>query len=289
MAVEVRPISTDADLSRAAEFLHEHLNDRVPIAAWIGAVDHSGGVSGWDGDRPNNGMMLVDGVDVVGVYLAFYSRRSVNGRVERICNLGAWCVRPDRRFHGIRLLKALLAQEGFHFVDLSPSGSVVPLNQRLGFEFLDTTTALVPTFPWVWGGAVRSDPALLDATLTGRDRELYHDHVDAAAARHLLLTRDDHWCYVVFRMDRRKRLPGVFASILHVSDTALFHRMLRPLAGYLFARHRALAMLAELRVVDRRPVGSVLLQEPRRKMYRSPSLAPEEIDYFYSELVSVPW
>ena len=52
------------------------------------------------------------------------------------------------RLHGLKLLTSLLAQEGYHFTDLSPSGNVIALNERLGFEFLDTTTALVPNLPW---------------------------------------------------------------------------------------------------------------------------------------------
>jgi hypothetical protein len=90
-------------------------------------------------------------------------------------------------------------------------------------------------------------------------------------------------------MDRRKRLPRVFASVLHVSDPELFHAMLRPLAGYLLLRHGALAMLAELRVVGRRPAASVDLATPRPKMYRSSTLRPTDVDYFYSELVSLRW
>ena len=92
--------------------------------------------------------MLLDGDRIVGAHLAFYSRADDRRPPERFCNLGAWCVLPEYRFHGLRLLKALLAQEGYHFTDLSPSGNVVGLNKRLGFEFLDTTTALVPNLPW---------------------------------------------------------------------------------------------------------------------------------------------
>ena len=102
----------------------------------------------WKVEAPNHGFMLRDGQRVVGAYLAFYSERVVAGQVEQFCNLGAWCVLPDFRFHSLRLLKALLAQDGYHFTDLSPSGSVVPLNARLEFRSLDTSTALVPNLPW---------------------------------------------------------------------------------------------------------------------------------------------
>ena len=60
---------------------------------------------------------------------------------------------PGYRLHGLRLLKAVLRQEGYHFTDLSPSGNVVGINERLRFRFLDTTTALVPNLPWpTWPG-----------------------------------------------------------------------------------------------------------------------------------------
>ena len=121
---------------------HAHLNASVPPAAWARALDVP-----WSVDRPNAGFMLVAGDAVVGVQLAFYSERIVDGRAERFCNLGAWCVLEEHRFHAMRLLKALLAQDGYHFTDLSPSGNVVGVNERLGFRFLDTTTVLMPNLP----------------------------------------------------------------------------------------------------------------------------------------------
>lgn len=285
MAVRVEPI-TDAAVGLAAEFLHAHLNNRVPAAAWARAVDVP-----WQVDAPNHGFQLLDDDRVVGVYLAFYSQRDVGGRVERFCNLGAWCVLPQARLHSLRLLKALLAQEGYTFTDLSPSGAVIPLNTRLNFAFLDTATALVPHLPlpsWPGRGTVSGDPAVIERTLTGDQLRIYRDHADAPAARHVVVISSGEWCYVVFRKDRRKNIP-LFASILHVSNPGLLRRMAVPFSRHLLVRHGAVASLAELRVVGHRPPRSVLLRTPRRKMFRSPHLKPEHIDYLYSELVCVPW
>lgn len=285
MAVQVKPI-TDADVRPVGEFLEAHLNDRVTSEVWADALDVP-----WSVDRPNAGFMLVDDDAVVGAHLAFYSERMIDGRPERFCNLAAWCVRPEYRFHGLRLLKALLAQDGYHFTDLSPSGSVVGINSRLGFTFLDTATALVPNLPWPsrpGRHVISSDPRLIERTLTGRDLELYRDHATAGAARHLVLISDDEWCYVVFRKERRKGL-SVFATVLHVSNPALFRKLLRPLGSHLLLRHRAAAMLVEDRVVGARPGLAFALRSPRRRMFRSAELEPAQIDYFYSELVCVPW
>lgn len=284
-SVTVAPI-TQVDVPEVAEFFHANLDARVPAVAWARAVDVP-----WNVERPNAGFMLVDGSAVVGAHLAFYSERTIRGRRERFCNLGAWCVLPDYRFHALRLLRALLDQDGYHFTDLSPSGNVVGLNTRLGFRFLDTTTTVVPNLPWPsrpGRGTISSDPALLESTLEGAELQRYRDHAGASAARHLLLMRDSEWCYVVFRKDRRKGLP-VFASILHVSNAELLRRMARPLARHLLLRHGAAATLIERAVAEHRPRISRTIDSPRRKMFRSSTLEPAQIDYLYSELVCLSW
>lgn len=285
MTVELRPI-TEADVDDVAAFLHRHLNQRVAAAAWAAAVR-----TPWPVDAPNHGFQLRDDGAVVGAYLAFYSTRTVAGRAERFCNLGAWCVLESHRFHSVRLLKALLAQDGFHFTDLSPSGGVIALNQRLGFTNLDTTSVLVPNLPWpaIPGGTrVSSDPGTIRAALRGADAALYADHAGTAAARHLLLTRGGRSCYLMFRRDRRRDLP-LFASILHVSDTDLLQLSWRAVTSHLLVRHRIPLTLAELRVVRGSPSWSFPLSSARPKMFRSSRLPESAIAYTYSELTCVPW
>jgi hypothetical protein len=285
MAIRVRPI-TAADTGRVGAFLHANLNQRVAAEHWAAALDVP-----WTVDQPNAGFMLLDDETVVGAYLAFYSERDIDGRPERFCNLAAWCVRARYRLHSLRLLKALLAQKDYHFTDLSPSGNVVDVNRRLGFRFLDTTTVLVPNLPWPSRpvrSAISSDPAVIERTLTGRDLVLYRDHAAAAAARHLVLIGDPEWCYVVFRKERYRKVPG-FASILHVSNPKLFREMTRPLSRHLLLRHGAIGTLVEARIAARPPRPSVRLRFPKRRMFLSSRLEPSDIDYFYSELVCVSW
>lgn len=285
MTVELSPIM-DPDMAVVADFLHANLNTRVPALAWMRAMSVP-----WKVHAPNHGFMLRDGQRVVGAYLAFYSERVVAGQVERFCNLGAWCVLPDFRFHSLRLLKALLKQDGYHFTDLSPSGSVVPLNTRLQFRSLDTSTALVPNLPWptlIGRTRISADPKVIESTLAGAELELYRDHARAAAVHHVILSRSNDSCYVMFRKVTRKDLP-VFAAILHVSNPELFRRAILPLTCYLLVHHRVLATLAELRIVKYRPLPAVMLPSPRPKMYRSVTLEPTQIDDLYSELVCVPW
>ena len=269
-----------------AEFLHAQLNARVTAAAWAAAITPP-----WVVDQPNHGFLLRVGERVVGAYLAFYSEREIDGRRERFCNLAAWCVLEEYRSHSLRLLRALLAQKGYHFTDLSPSGSVVPLNTRLKFSHLDVATVLVPNLPWpLWSRRARviSDAQEIERTLRGRDLHIYRDHARTAAARHVVVVKGGGTCYVMFRKDRRRNLP-LFASILYVGNPELFRTIARYVFRHLLIRHGIPATLAELRVVGDRPKPSIMLKSPRPKMYRSVDLRPDQIDYLYSELTCVAW
>jgi hypothetical protein len=285
VTVALAPIS-DADIPAVAAFLHRELNQRVSAQAWATAMTVP-----WHVDAPNHGFLVRDGDEIVGAYIAFYSQRRFGERVERFCNLGAWCVRPQYRLHSLRMLKAMLAQEEYTFTDLSPSGNVIPLNQRLKFQFLDTSTALVVNLPWPgWPGRVRlsADPAVIENTLTGDDLRIYRDHVGAAAAHHLLIRSGADTCYLIFRRDRRKRLP-LFASLLYVSNPALLARSWRHVSRHLLLRHRIPLTLVELRVAGSRPGWATMLAAPRRKMFKSSTVSDAQIDYLYSELTCVAW
>jgi len=284
-AVEVRPI-TPADVRAVADFLHAHLNGRITAAEWATAMTPP-----WAVAQPNHGFLLGAGERVVGAYLAFYSKREIAGQEERFCNLAAWCVLQQYRSLGLNLLRALLAQKGYHFTDLSPSGNVIALNSRLKFAHLGVTTALVPNLPWPLGSRrvrVIAEPREIERALRGHDLEIYRDHARTGAARHVVAVEGDRSCYVIFRRDRRKNRP-LFASILYVSDKELFGRVAKYVFRYLLLHHGIPITLAELRVVGARPRLSIMLRSPRPKMYRSANLRPDQIDYLYSELTCVAW
>jgi hypothetical protein len=287
MSVRVVPVQP-GDVTAVADFLHAHLNARLTPREWVEAVTVP-----WRVTAPNHGFMLLDDErpsPIVGIYLAFYADRMIDGTPASFCNLAGWHVLAEYRFYSLRLLKALIDQDGYHFTDLTPSGNVIAINTRLGFEFLDTTLVAAPNLPWLWRparSAISCDPGDLDRILTGVQRDYYHDHRHTRAARHLVLAAGDEWCYVVLRRDRPKNLP-LFASLIHVSDPALFRRLFRPFCAHLLLRHGIPFTLVEPRVAGHRPRGSVPVRSPRRKMFRSDRLQPHQIDYLYSELACVP-
>jgi hypothetical protein len=242
--VEVNPI-TDADVRAVAEFLHREMGSEISVADW-----HRAMTPRWDVEQPNHGYLLRTNGHVVGAYLALYSERVIDGRPHRICNLGAWCVADEHRTTGLRMLRSLLRQREYTFTDLTPNGNVVALNTRLGFAPLDTTTVLVPNLPWPMrssGVRVVDTPTDIDEMLSERDQTIYRDHA-ATAVKHVVVAKGDRNCYVMFRRERRKRLP-LFAFILYVGERDLFRDCESHFYRYLLLRHGIAATLAEVRVV----------------------------------------
>lgn len=283
-AITVRPIGRE-DADAVADFLHENLNQAVTAEAWKKVI-----LPPWNGQEPNHGFQLLDGTDIVGVYLAVYRDREGFDGLVPICNLAAFCVLEDFRMHGLRLVRALLAQKDYEFIDLSPSGNVIGLNERLGFERLDTSTRLVLNLPWFRPRDTRvsGDPAALEAILRGRDAEIYQDHRETAV-RHVLVEQAGTYAYLAFRRDRRKGLP-LFASPIYVGgDPSLLEASWPSVSSYLLVRHHLPATLAERRVLGfARGIG-LELANPRPKMIRGSRRPPETIDYLYSELALVEW
>lgn len=282
VTVELDPI-TDADVPAVAEFLRANHNARVDWESACSAVP-------WGVPGPNRGFMLRDGKRVVGTLLALYSERRVDGRVERFCNLGSWCVLPPYRSKSMSLLKAVLDQEDYHFTVLSPDDGPREILRFFKFRFLDPSAALIPNLPWPsLPGRTRisADRAVIESSLRGTELQLYRDHAEALAVRHLVLSRGEDTCYVMYREFRRRGVP-VFAMILHVSDPALFRRAQFPFTRHLLMRHGIIATMAEQRIIGYEPPLSFRLDN-WPKMYRSPTLQPGDIDDLYSELVCVPW
>jgi hypothetical protein len=284
--ITVQPI-TGPDASQVSRFLQEHLNPSVSAERWAALVRPP-----WTTTGPNHGFQLLADDTLVGVYVAVYSERDVDGAVVRICNLAAFCVLEDYRMHGLRLVRALMKQDGYVFTDLSPSGNVVGMNERLGFRRLDTATKLVVNLPrWrTTGIRVSENPDALKAVMRGRDADAYRDHRTAAAARHLLVQRGNAYAYLMFRRDARKGLR-LFASPLYVGGSrTLLEEAWSDVRSHLLVRHRLAFTLAERRILGFAPPGPMIsLRSPRPKMFKGEGLSPAAVDYLYSELTLIEW
>lgn len=280
--VSLREVASE-DAPSISSFLHIHLNRQVSPVRWSALLHPP-----WGSLGPNHGYQLIDASgQVAGAYIAVYSAMLHSDHL--VCNLAAFCVLPPYRAHSLKLMRALLRPKNYLFTDLSPSGNVPALNERLGFHYLDTATRLVLNQPYASPPfRVTESPDELRSILTGADAEIYRDHAAAPAARHLVVQRGTEYGYLIYRRDRRKHLP-IFASPLYGGgDRGMLQAGWRSVSAHLFRRGFP-ATLAERRVLGFTPRGPGReLAHPRAKMYRG-ELAGTEVDYLYSELTLLEW
>lgn len=284
--MELRAI-VDDDLVEIGRFLHTQFPpDTGPDewgVAWRRAVESTRAIA------PNHGFLLARSQEIVGVYMAVYSARNVDGMEERFCNLAVWCVAPEFRHHSARLARAILTQPGWHFTDFSPTIGVQQLNLRMGFQYIETEMRLLPHLPVPTPRdqvRIIDDAQVIEAVLSGEALRLYRDHMRSPRAHHLAIDVGGSVAYVQWRPAARKGFER-FASIQFVSDRALFVRAFPSFARWMLLRRGMIATIAEKRVVGT-PHWPGFRIGGFERMYRSAKLGPEAIDYLYSELTMVP-
>jgi len=274
----------DEDLEECCQFLRDNLNPRISLEDWLASFRYQ-----WRGGKPNTGFMLREEDRIVGVYMAIYSVRTIGGKTHSFCNLAAWSVLPAFRVHSLKLLKAILSQDGYHFTELSPNPKVFQIMQRFDFRPLDTRLTVILNLPlptWRRGIQVLHDPERMVEALGEEDRHVFEDHRRFEAGYHLAVGSTAGYSYVIYRRVRRRGIPC--AWILHFSRGASFSEVLGALTRYLLFRTGALLTLVESRFLAKRPPLSITVEAAQKKLYRSPHLKPDQIDNLYSEMVTLP-
>jgi hypothetical protein len=283
MPPSVLPIQC-SDLPEVARFLHENQNSAIGTEAWIEALQPR-----WKIEQPNYGYMLVDSGALVGTLAAIYSDQTIDGRVERFCNLTSWCVLEPYRSHSMRLAMAIVNQKGYHFTNLTPLPIVEKSLAFLKFRPLEdhhdviaaAAYAFVPSLARVY----TSDAAILRHAPEAIQK-VYLDHRGVKQLHHALIGRPAAWLYVAFRDIRVKGLPS--ALLMHASDPGLCTRYLPALCRALLLRHRMFALRADSRFFAVKPRLAVAQPFSPHTLFRSDTLSAAQVPNIYSELVTLP-
>ncbi|WP_153116988.1 hypothetical protein [Rhodocyclus tenuis] len=280
MARPVIEAVTAQSLPEFAAFLSANMSIPRSPEAWGSALS-----ANWLPERPNYGFLLRAGEDVVGGIGALYAERKVRGQSERFCNITSWCVRDDFRRFSVALAMQLLAQPGYHFTDFSPTKVVAGTLQFLKFQSLDDAVVVLPGLPVHLGNErVLDDAVAIGQEIPDELRQAWQDHSVYPWLRQLLLGRPGAWCHLIYKLRDFKGMPA--AQLIYRSDRELLNAGLGALQTY-FCRRGILSVHIERRMLGRTPKLGVLRSGFNPKQFNSSTLLPDDIDYLYSESVSM--
>jgi hypothetical protein len=243
----------------------------------------------WERDETHCGLILVDGNRTVGFLGMIFSRRRINDKVEKFCNLTSWFVHKDYRSRALSLILPLHAMKDYTITDLTPAKNVYRIQNKLGFKDLDSKGRILLPFgcrlarPKPSDIRVIHDPAEIEKKLQGDHLTIFNDH-KIFRCFHFVLTGKKRYCYLIYSKLKRKRIP--YAHVHYISDRDLFALAYREIRKSILSHCRAYFILIDSRLVDQLKLPfSFCLPYRAPKQYLSSTLKPGQIDNLYSELI----
>ena len=283
--VAIREARAD-DFKHVYPLLVEFENPHLKTEHWRQLfIDHTGlqnGQFGW---------VLVDGDDVVGFVSTILSERTIRGEVVRLCNTSSWIVKPAYRAHSLALHAKVLADESVTVTNLSPTGQVLKLLEKLGFALMDKSERIIlPVITprtFMDRCEIITTPDAVQDSLNGENLRFFRGH-QLSFNRHVFLRAAEGDCYVMMNRTLKTvggslRLP--FARVHHIGAPEVFVRHLEKLVVRVAASLKVVAIIVDERMLQgavpwhsfMRPGGE------RKAAFRSKSLTAKDIDGLYTE------
>nr|CRH08048.1 Conserved protein of unknown function [Candidatus Magnetococcus massalia] len=278
---QLKPI-LDEDLDRVGVFLHREMNGAISPEQWAGAFRHP-----WMQDKPDNGMMLEQQGEIVGVLAAIYSERIFDGKQQRICNLTSWRVQEAHSAMSLALLKALVRRPDYTVLGTTPNEMVCRIYKLLGFELVPLERWVLRATPFAIGGQVLTGERARDA-LSGDAQRAWDDHGQFPWLHQLVLTDPSgaQPCHIIWRRSRWKRLPA--ATVLHLDHPESFMQNQGAWGRYLFWRYGIFSSHVEKRWLQRPQF--VIGEEDYgwAAGLKSTELTADRLTYLYTEQMALP-
>lgn len=279
---ELKPI-LDEDVTRTAQFLHRHMNDKFSTAQWERGLRAS-----WYRAAPHHGFMLEWQGEVVGAICTLYSEQEIDGEIRVICNPHTWCVLEPYRSRSVSLILAVIRQPDLHFTMFSPNADGEEIFAYLGFKPLPRDTRIlvnVPTLQLFRRVQVGFEIDAALPQLSPADRKCVTEHRQFAWLRFVFYSRDGRQGFLIYKTCRYKRLPG--AHLIHISDRSLFEDCWPGIRTRLLLGYGICTATVEQRLLGGNPTFSFASAPASAKFYLSDTLPPEAFKYTYSELVAL--
>jgi fatty-acyl-CoA synthase len=282
-----------ADIEPLCRFLQRGFS-RVPPDSWRCLFDYS-----WLVDKPDLGLVLTIGSEIVGFLGAVYAQRKIGKETGLVCNHTSWYVVPEYRGWGADLLATVIRNDSVSFTALTPGPSARPMLEALGYSELTRRKIAMP--PLLHFETLRERAPVIsfdrEAVRGSLDREhqrVFDDHAPYECLQCFVHTDLDCTFLVVKRRvggnaQIRKLFPTTtriaYSEILYCSNPPLLARHIERVKQAIMRRQRTLLLVCDECLLPDRPRG---LPFEAPAFYKSSQFGATELDKLYSELVLLP-
>ena len=240
----------------------------------------------WQSPEDHCGYLLLQDEEVKGYLGLLFSRRRINGRVQKVCNMTSWIVREDCRSQSLRLLLEVLKLKDYTITNFTPSQTVAAILRKLGFAEMTLDQRLLFPLPRLAMSRQRYscdfDLEKIRGKLNQTDQTIFADH-QQVNCRHFLVSDGTDYCYVIVKNKVHRHLP--FARVHYLSNRTLFLEALDSVRTRICRTLKTAGLM-----IDERYLGDTTPRLSRKyqggpAFFKSESLGKNDIDTLYSEVV----
>ncbi len=270
-----------------ARLYEAFLHDDDPLSTeedWRNVFDYA-----WDHGEGYSGYAMLDNDEVVGMMAMVFSRRSIGGVERKFCNLHTWWVREDYRGRSLAMLRPILRLSEYTVTHFTPCDRVRAVTKRLGFKDLNSQLRILLPQPIsgrrasVRGTDLEFDASRISPHLNANDQQILLDHLPYRPGN-VLLRSGDQYCYVLYTHVVRHRLP--YCHVHYISNKELYRDHETAIRASLLRRHHARFVAVDDRLTsDIKFRNSFKFWAPAHALFKSDTVAPDQIDNLYSDVV----
>ena len=239
----------------------------------------------WDDSQNYFGYVMYDGDTAVGFLGLLFSRRVVNDKPNKFCNITSWIVRKEYRRQSLHLLLPVLELDNHTITVLTCNSGTYFITKKLGFIDLEIGQRVILPLPFLPKSKPSTniifDHAEIEKQLKGETLKIYHDHRNLNCF-HILICGTKGICYLVGARTIKKNIP--LAHIHYVSDHRVFSSHISAVSGRLWWQIKVIGLLVDERLLQRETIfPSIHFSLTHPRVYKSNTLKSSDIDLLYSE------
>jgi len=283
--VKARKASSQ-DIDSVADFLCHHFNGRLKRNDWCLLFNTE-----WNDDDRFPGFLLENSSGIVGFVGTLLSRRLIKSRYHRFCNIHSWVVEPEYRNQSIELAAPILKLKDYNFTNFTTVSQNVQFMMKIfGFKVLESASQVLFPFPdyRFRGFNLQIDVVFerdeIAKHLNEHESKIFADHLNENCT-HILVRSMSETCYIIAKETILKNIR--FAYVYLISNPEFFLKTVDVLRGVIVQKMNTIGLIVENRFVH----GEKMRFSVKRKVaryYKPATVAREDIDNLYSELVLLP-
>ncbi len=266
------------DRDAVAAFLHARMSSRISLERWRRLFDYA-----WLEAKPDCGVVVIENGGVAGYLGVIHAERQIGGRTVRTANLSSWYIARTLRGQGVGLAMLELATRdpSVTYTTFSSNPPALRLMAKVGLGLLDERRLLWRRTAEAAGIEVLTGFTAVLPEVSEDERQILEDHRDLPVQPHLLRAPEGD-CLVILSV-KKKAADIAYHEVLHLGRPGALAPHAQAFANAVLAPGASLLAIDQ-RFLDGFEIAAETEPVSVPRYFRSPDLAPREVDFLYSEI-----